>query len=205
MLSSTKRSTVIKKSELFSKYYSIKIFAPFREEETKIGITFRISNNAMLNIVLINPEIPNNTGNIGRLALGSGCKLHLVKPFGFEIDDTRLKRAGLDYWKHLDVQYYESIDDFFEQHNPSSPERSRRVKMAFLSSHGTKSHYEIPFEEDLFLVFGKESKGLPKEITERYTDFLYTIPMFSEHIRSFNLANAVGIVVYEGIRQLELN
>ncbi|RMB63947.1 tRNA (cytidine(34)-2'-O)-methyltransferase [Dokdonia sinensis] len=148
----------------------------------------------MLNIVLIHPEIPNNTGNIGRLALGSGCRLHLVKPFGFEIDDTRLKRAGLDYWKHLDVQYYENIDIFFEQH--------AFAKMAFLSSHGTKSHYEIPFEDELFLVFGKESKGLPSEITQKYPDQLYTIPMFSEHIRSFNLANAVGIVVYEGIRQL---
>ena len=158
----------------------------------------------MLNIVLINPEIPNNTGNIGRLALGSGCKLHLVKPFGFEIDDSRLKRAGLDYWKHLDVHYYESIDDFFEQHNQVHPERSRRAKMAFLSSHGTKSHYEIPFEEDLFLIFGKESKGLPQEITEKYPDQLYKIPLFSKHIRSLNLANAVGIVVYEGNRQLGL-
>ncbi len=148
----------------------------------------------MLNIVLIHPEIPNNTGNIGRLALGSGCKLHLVKPFGFEIDDTRLKRAGLDYWQHLEVQYYESIDDFFNKNTSK--------KMVFLSSHGTKSHYEIPFEEELFLVFGKESKGLPAEITSTYPDQLYTIPMFSEHIRSFNLANAVGIVVYEGIRQL---
>lgn len=148
----------------------------------------------MLNIVLINPEIPNNTGNIGRLALGSGCKLHLVKPFGFEIDDKRLKRAGLDYWQHLDVQYYESIDVFFE--------KNAFAKMAFLSSHGTKTHYEIPFEEDLFLVFGKESKGLPKEITNQYSEQLYTIPMFSDHIRSFNLANAVGIVVYEGIRQM---
>lgn len=150
----------------------------------------------MLNIVLIHPEIPNNTGNIGRLALGSGCRLHLVKPFGFEIDDTRLKRAGLDYWQHLDVQYYDSIDEFFEQH--------ASAKMAFLSSHGTKSHYEIPFEDDLFLIFGKESKGLPAEITEKFPEQLHTIPMFSEHIRSFNLANAVGIVVYEGIRQLSL-
>lgn len=148
----------------------------------------------MLNIVLIHPEIPNNTGNIGRLALGSGCKLHLVKPFGFEVDDTRLKRAGLDYWQHLDVQYYESIDDFFD--------KNAVAKMVFLSSHSTKSHYEIPFEEELFLVFGKESKGLPAEITNKYPDQLYTIQMFSEHIRSFNLANAVGIVVYEGIRQL---
>lgn len=150
----------------------------------------------MLNIVLIHPEIPNNTGNIGRLCLGSGCRLHLVKPFGFEIDDTRLKRAGLDYWKHLDVQYYENTDQFFEQH--------AFAKLAFLSSHGTKSHYEIPFEEELFLVFGKESKGLPKEITSSYPEQLYKIPLFSEHIRSLNLANAVGIVAYEGIRQLNL-
>ena len=150
----------------------------------------------MLNIVLINPEIPNNTGNIGRLALGSGCKLHLVKPFGFEIDDTRLKRAGLDYWQHLDVQYYDNTEDFFK--------KNAFAKMAFLSSHGTKSHYDIPFDEDLFLVFGKESKGLPKEITEKHPDQLYKIPLFSEHIRSLNLANAVGIVAYEGIRQLDL-
>lgn len=148
----------------------------------------------MLNIVLIHPEIPNNTGNIGRLALGAGCTLHLVKPFGFEIDDKRLKRAGLDYWQHLEVQYYENINDFFDKNSSK--------KMVFLSSHGTKSHYEIPFEDDLFLVFGKESKGLPTEITKTYPDQLYTIPMFSEHIRSLNLANAVGIVVYEGIRQL---
>ena len=150
----------------------------------------------MLNIVLINPEIPNNTGNIGRLALGSGCKLHLVKPFGFEIDDTRLKRAGLDYWQHLDVQYYDNTEDFFK--------KNAFAKMAFLSSNGTKSHYDIPFEEDLFLVFGKESKGLPKEITEKHPNQLYKIPLFSEHIRSLNLANAVGIVAYEGIRQLNL-
>ena len=150
----------------------------------------------MLNIVLINPEIPNNTGNIGRLALGSGCKLHLVKPFGFEIDDTRLKRAGLDYWQHLDVQYYDSIEDFFE--------KNAFAKMAFLSSHGTKSHYDIPFEEDLFLVFGKESKGLPKEITEKHSDQLYKIPLFIKNIRSLNLANAVAIVAYEGIRQMSL-
>ena len=150
----------------------------------------------MLNIVLINPEIPNNTGNIGRLALGSGCTLHLVKPFGFEIDDSRLKRAGLDYWKHLDVHYYDSIDHFFEV--------NASAKMVFLSSHGTKSHYDIPFEDDLFLVFGKESKGLPKEITEKHPNQLYKIPLFSEHIRSLNLANAVGIVAYEGIRQLSL-
>ena len=149
----------------------------------------------MLNIVLVHPEIPNNTGNIGRLCLGAGCRLHLVKPLGFEITDTRLKRAGLDYWQHLSVTYYESIDDFFIANNSA--------KFAFLSSHGTKSYYEIPFEENLFLVFGKESSGLPPEITEKYKGQLYKIPLYSEHIRSLNLANAVGIVTYEGIRQLQ--
>jgi len=132
----------------------------------------------MLNIVLINPEIPNNTGNIGRLALGSGCRLHLVKPLGFEIDDKRLKRAGLDYWQHLEVIYYDNVNDFFKNNSTA--------EMAFLSSHGTKSYYEIPFKENLFLIFGKESKGLPEEITSLYPDQLYKIPLYSEHIRSLN-------------------
>lgn len=150
----------------------------------------------MLNIVLIHPEIPNNTGNIGRLSLGAGCRLHLVKPFGFEINDTRLKRAGLDYWQHLSVTYYESIEDFFDKNNDA--------KMVFFSSHGTQNHWDVPFEENLFLVFGKESSGLPSSIIETYSDRLYKIPLFSEHIRSLNLANAVGIIAYEGIRQLTI-
>ncbi|MGB0896155.1 MAG: tRNA (cytidine(34)-2'-O)-methyltransferase [Flavobacteriaceae bacterium] len=146
------------------------------------------------NIVLIEPEIPNNTGNIGRLSLATGSNLHLVKPFGFEINDTRLKRAGLDYWKHINLFVYESIDEFFEIHKDKD--------MAFLSSHGTQSYYDINFKDDLFLVFGKESKGLPESITKTYPDKLYKIPLFSDKIRSINLANAVGIVTYEGIRQL---
>lgn len=148
-----------------------------------------------LNIVLIEPEIPNNTGNIGRLALGSGSKLHLVKPFGFELTDKRLKRAGLDYWQHLDVIYYDNIDQFFC--------KNENKKMAFLSSHGTKHHWDIPFEDDLFLVFGKESVGLPKSLIEKQADNLYKIPLHSKHIRSLNIANAISIVVYEGLRQLQ--
>ncbi|WP_299112014.1 tRNA (cytidine(34)-2'-O)-methyltransferase [uncultured Winogradskyella sp.] len=147
-----------------------------------------------LNIVLIEPEIPNNTGNIGRLALASGSTLHLVKPFGFEIDDKRLKRAGLDYWQHLNVIYYENIDDFFE--------KNRDTKMVFLSSHGTKNHWDINFVENMFLVFGKESVGLPKTIIEKHNSDLFKIPLYNESIRSLNLANAVGIIVYEGLRQL---
>lgn len=149
-----------------------------------------------LNIVLIEPEIPNNTGNIGRLALATGSKLHLVKPFGFEINDKRLKRAGLDYWKHLEVVYYENTEEFFEI--------NKNETMVFLSSHGTKSHWDINFKDNQFLVFGKESVGLSNEITKKHADQLFKIPMFSEHIRSLNLANAVSIIIYEGLRQLNL-
>lgn len=148
------------------------------------------------NIVLVAPEIPTNTGNIGRLSLASGSNLHLVKPFGFEITDARLKRAGLDYWKHLDLHIYENIEEFYA--------KNAGKKMVYLTSKSEKSYTEIPFEDDLFLVFGKESVGLSEEITEANKDHLYTIPMFSEHIRSLNLANAVSIVVYEGIRRLSL-
>ena len=146
-----------------------------------------------LNIVLFEPEIPNNTGNIGRLALASGSKLHLVKPFGFEINDTRLKRAGLDYWEHLEVIIYDSINHFFEA--------NKHGQHIFLSSHGNKSYWDIPFKENTFLIFGKEYVGLPKNIKEAYTDQLYTIPIYNDKVRSLNLANAVGIVVYEGIKQ----
>ena len=147
-----------------------------------------------LNIVLIEPEIPNNTGNIGRLALASGSSLHLVKPFGFEISDARLKRAGLDYWQHLSVTYYDNINDFFKVNNSKT--------MAFLSSHGSKNHWDIPFEDGMFLIFGKESVGLPKNVTELYNNKLYKIPLYSDHVRSLNLANAVSIVVYEGLKNI---
>ena len=147
------------------------------------------------NIVLIEPEIPNNTGNIGRLALASGSNLHLVKPFGFEIDDARLKRAGLDYWQHLNVTVYESDEDFFNINKDKD--------MVFLSSHGTQNHWDIPFENNMFLIFGKESVGLSKYIIETYSNKFYKIPIYSEHVRSLNLANAVSIVVYEGLKSLK--
>ncbi len=146
------------------------------------------------NIVLIEPEIPNNTGNIGRLALATGSHLHLIKPFGFELDDKRLKRAGLDYWQHLEVTIYESATAFFSIHKDK--------EMVFFSSHGKQEHWSIPFTNDLFLVFGKESVGLGTEITSQHLLKLYKIPLYSEHIRSLNLANAVAIVVYEGLRQI---
>lgn len=148
------------------------------------------------NIVLIEPEIPMNTGNIGRLSLASGSTLHLVKPFGFELDDKRVKRAGLDYWKHITLKIYESADDFFLQ--------NKDEKMAFFSSHGDKEYWDIDYTDEMFLIFGKESKGLSSEIIKQYPDKLYKIPIYSEHIRSLNLANAVSVVVYEGIRKIKL-
>jgi len=147
-----------------------------------------------LNIVLIEPEIPNNTGNIGRLSLASGSNLHLVKPFGFELSDARLKRAGLDYWQHLNITEYNSIEEFFKL--------NQDAKMVFFSSHAVKNYCDIPFEDNLFLIFGKESVGLSKQILEDHSENLYKIPLFSEHIRSLNLANAVSIVVYEGLKYL---
>ena len=150
-----------------------------------------------LNIVLFEPEIPNNTGNIGRLSLASGCNLHLVKPFGFELNDTRLKRAGLDYWKHISIKIYDNIDEFYRL-NPGK-------KMVYFSAKGKKSFWSIDFEDDLFLIFGRESSGLPESIIDKQSHKLYKIPLFSKQIRSINLANAVSVVVYEGIRNLGYN
>ena len=147
------------------------------------------------NIVLVEPEIPMNTGNIGRLSLASGSALHLVKPFGFLLDDKRLKRAGLDYWKHISVNVYENIEDFFL--------KNKEENMIYFSSSATKSYTTINFQDNMFLLFGKESVGLPKEITGKNSDHLYKIPIYSDHVRSLNLANAVSIVVYEGLRNLK--
>ena len=148
------------------------------------------------NIVLFEPEIPTNTGNIGRLSLGSGSKLHLVKPFGFDIDDKSLKRAGLDYWQHVSLFIYESIEDFYAKNEGG--------KFAYFSSHGAQDYCSIDYTDDMFLIFGKESSGLPKEIVAENVDSVYNIPLYSPHIRSLNLANAVAIVVYEGVRNLKV-
>lgn len=148
------------------------------------------------NIVLFEPEIHTNTGNIGRLSLASGSKLHLVKPFGFEITDRRLKRAGLDYWQHISLFIYESIDDFYA--------KNKRGNFVYFSSHGTQDYCAIDYKDDMFFIFGKESVGLPKNIVTENSDLVYTIPIYSPHIRSLNLANAVSVVVYEGIRNIRV-
>lgn len=147
-----------------------------------------------LNIVLVEPEIHTNTGNIGRLSLASGSNLHLIKPFGFELSDSRLKRAGLDYWKHISLFIYEDFQDFIN--------KNKNGDMVFLSSHGKKVYWDINFSENMFLIFGKESKGLSQEIINNNLDKTYKIPLHSDKVRSINLANAVSVVVYEGLRNL---
>jgi tRNA (cytidine/uridine-2'-O-)-methyltransferase len=149
----------------------------------------------MLNIVLIEPEIPNNTGNIGRLCVGTESRLHLVHPFGFVINDKNLKRSGLDYWVHLDVTEYANVEEWMK----NIPDPSR---VFLMSSHAEKSYLENDFQDGDWLVFGKESVGLSKEVLEQFENHL-TIPM-SKLIRSFNIANSVAFVVGEAKRQIGL-
>ena len=147
----------------------------------------------MLNIVLVEPEIPNNTGNIGRLCVGTESSLHLIHPFGFVINDKNLKRSGLDYWVHLDVTEYQNIEEWIA----IIPDLSR---VFLMSSHASTSIYEAEFQDEDWLVFGKESVGLSQEVLARFENHL-TIPM-SKLIRSFNVANSVAFVVGEAKRQI---
>ena len=149
----------------------------------------------MLNIVLVEPEIPNNTGNIGRLCVGTESRLHLIHPFGFVINDKNLKRSGLDYWVHLDVTEYKNVADWKAQ----IPDLSR---VFLMSSHADKSYLETEFQDGDWLVFGKESKGLSEEVLEQFENHL-TIPM-SNLIRSFNIANSVAFVIGEAKRQISV-
>jgi tRNA (cytidine/uridine-2'-O-)-methyltransferase len=150
----------------------------------------------MLNIVLVEPEIPNNTGNIGRLCVGTENRLHLIKPYGFEITDKNLKRSGLDYWVHLDWHEYDNVGDWIAQIKDKS-------RVFLMSSHATKSIYEVEFQDEDWLVFGKESVGLSQEVLAQFENHL-TIPM-SNLIRSYNIANSVAFVVGEAKRQLTIN
>ena len=147
----------------------------------------------MLHIVLIEPEIPPNTGNVGRLCLATGAHLHLVKPLGFSIGDRELKRAGLDYWKDVRVTVWESFADL----QAAQPEDARYF---FLTTKTERAYWDARFHDGDFLVFGRETKGLPDALLERHAGRCLTIPM-SGGTRSLNLATAVGIVLYEAVRQ----
>ena len=145
-----------------------------------------------VNIVLVEPEIPQNTGNIVRTCAATGTRLHIVKPMGFEVDDKKLKRAGLDYWHFLNITYYENLDDFFE--------KNKGGRFFYLSSKAPASYTEAQFNDGDFLLFGKETKGLPEKLLMDNPERCIRIPMISS-ARCLNLSNAVAIVLYEALRQ----
>ena len=145
-----------------------------------------------MNIVLFEPEMPANTGNIGRTCVATGTRLHLIEPLGFKLNERALKRAGLDYWDRLDVIVYCDFEDFLER-NPNA-------KIYMATTKARKVYTELSYEQDCYLMFGKESAGIPEEILVRYQDTCVRIPMWGD-IRSLNLSNAVSIVLYEALRQ----
>ncbi len=145
-----------------------------------------------INIVLVEPEIPQNTGNIARTCAAVGASLHLVEPMGFKIDDRKLKRAGLDYWDKLDITYYESLNDFLE--------KNAHEHMYFFSTKARRAYTEVSYPERVFLVFGKETRGLPETLLEANPDSCVRIPM-RDRLRSLNLSNSAAIAVYEVLRQ----
>lgn len=147
-----------------------------------------------INIVLHEPEIPQNTGNISRTCAATHSSLHLIKPFGFTIDDRQLKRAGLDYWQYLDIHYYENLEDFYSK-NPDALENCY-----YYSTKAAHGYTEVQYPKKVFLMFGKETKGLPEDLLKEHYDHTVRIPMW-EDLRSLNLSNSVAIGVYEALRQ----
>lgn len=149
---------------------------------------------AVLNIVLVEPEIPQNTGNIARTCAATGTRLHIIEPMGFTPDDKKLKRAGLDYWHLLDITYYKNLDDFFEK-NPNGEYR-------FFTTKAQNRYVDVKYSDNVYLFFGKETKGLPEELLFKHPNECVRIPMINDSAaRSLNLSNSVAIAVYEVLRQ----
>lgn len=145
-----------------------------------------------LNIVMVEPEIPQNTGNVARTCAATGARLHLVEPMGFKIDDTKLKRAGLDYWHLLNITVYSSLEDFFK--------RNKEGKFFYFSTKAKNKYTDVCYPDDSYLVFGKETAGLPEKLLHENPDTTVRIPMISE-ARSLNLSNSVAVGVFEALRQ----
>lgn len=150
----------------------------------------------MLHVVLVEPEIPPNTGNVGRLCLATDSHLHLVKPLGFSIDDKEVRRAGLDYWKDVRLTVWDSLADLQAAQAPGT-------RYFYLTTKTTRRYWDAQFQAGDFLIFGRETKGLPEPLLAEHPDELLTIPMMKESTRSLNLATAVGIVLYEAVRQVD--
>ena len=147
---------------------------------------------AALNIVLHQPEIPQNTGNIGRTCAATGTRLHLIEPLGFQLNEKALKRAGMDYWNEIDVTTYVNYEEFLDK-NPGA-------KIYYVTTKGRGLYSDVSYEPDCFLMFGKESGGIPEEILKKHPDTCVRIPMLGE-TRSLNLSNAAAIVLYEALKQ----
>ena len=149
-----------------------------------------------IHVALFEPQIPANTGNIARTCAGTGTHLHLIEPLGFSTDDKMLKRAGLDYWQHVNITYHDGIEAFINAYPQG--------KFYFITKFGRENYSSFDYsnvEEDIFFVFGKETKGLPREILERYPENCLRIPMDDQHIRALNLSNTAAILIYEALRQ----
>ena len=159
-----------------------------------IPLRIRPEVNIMLNIVLVEPEIPQNCGNIARTCAATGAVLHLIRPLGFDISDKAVKRAGLDYWHLVEVKDYENLEDFFSKNDVR--------QMWCLSTKAPRSYTQAEFQDGCYLFFGKETKGLPEDFLEAHRECCIRIPM-REGIRSLNLSNSVAITVYEALRQLD--
>lgn len=153
-----------------------------------------------LNIVMVEPEIPQNTGNIARTCAATGAKLHLVRPLGFELSDKYLKRAGLDYWDKLEIEIHESLLQFLQKYPPEEN------AMYFATTKGKQCYSDINYtkSEEIYILFGKETKGLPEDLLQKYIKNTIRIPM-RKHLRSLNLSNSVAIVTYEVLRQFNFN
>ena len=147
-----------------------------------------------MNIVLVEPEIPPNTGNVARLCAATKTTLHLIEPFGFKLDDAQLKRAGMDYWQHVEWHRWVNWKSF-EEKLPAS------ARLWFVESDGPKIYSEVKFSSDDYLVFGRETAGLPKQLLEKHRETWLRIPMFNEQSRSLNLSNCVALVLFEALRQ----
>lgn len=153
-----------------------------------------MQNKPHFKIVLFAPEIPGNTGSIGRTCVALNLELLLIKPYGFEIDEKAVRRAGLDYWKHVQIREFESWEDFLIRERPD------RGKLLFFEKDGQELHYEAPYTKDCYLIFGGETRGFPGTLEDEYCSQIYRLPMFSEHIRSLNLSNVATAVAYECLR-----
>jgi tRNA (cytidine/uridine-2'-O-)-methyltransferase len=154
-------------------------------------------NKKRFSIVLHAPDIPGNTGSIGRTCVALDLRLVLIKPYGFDLSEKAVRRAGLDYWKHIELSEYDTWEDFIKTEDPQN--------LIFFSKTGDKNYYEAPYAENCYLVFGSETKALPVHLMEKHSDRLFSLPQYSEHIRSLNLSNVATAAAYEALRQISFS